>query len=292
MGAAFDWYQATVRVPLNDLLGAFLAHGDRTALEHRRGVQGYETMTKLVGGEGLGEVEVWHGGRHPHPHVRLTSDAAAIYAPALRAAYPVHSPSRIDVKEDFAEPGVFDRVLPELIRIAGDHRVAVDARGDHYLTKEGRTLTLGSATSVVKLRVYDKAAELRSKLASDPIRLLQCPEHLTRFEVQVKPPSDPLIREMMSTSAPEKFLGASGFVRDAWQAFGGEQPEAMNASRPYRASDDDRAYAYLLEAFGKLLTRRKDELGSWACVGQQLGDDLAASSAAKRALAARRRPGA
>lgn len=283
---AFDWYQATVRAPVDDVLAALLARSDRTELKHLRGVQGYGTTTKLVGDE-TGEVEVWHGGRHAYPHVRFTSDAAPGHAAILREVFPDHSPSRIDVKEDFEGAGVFDRVLPSLVDAAARHRVKVGCQGDHYLTKQGRTLVLGSRQSAVVLRAYDKAFELRSKLSRDPVRLLQVPEHLTRLEVEVKPPNDMMIRRALAQAEPSAFMGVSPLVRDAWQAFGGEAVAPMRVTKAWRVSDDDRAYAYMLSAFGALLTRRAEDLGSWDCLGLQLRDDIAEASHAKRKLSGR-----
>jgi hypothetical protein len=280
---AFDWYQATVRAPTEDVLEALLARSDRHELRHVRGVQGYATTTKLLSDD-VGEVEVWHGGNHAYPHVRFTSEAAPGHAAILRQVFPDHSPTRIDVKEDFEGAGVFDRVLPALIDIAGRHRVKVDAQGDHYLTKIGRTLSLGSRRSAVMLRVYDKAAQMRAKVARDPVRLLAVPEHLTRLEVEVKPPSDAMVRRMMAAAEPAAFMGLSGVVRDAWEVFGGEPVAPMRVTKAWRVSDDDRSYAYLLAAFGPLLARRADEAGSWECLGLQLRDDLAAYAHAKREL--------
>lgn len=284
----FDWYQATVKASPDDVLAGLLERSDRSRLAHVRGVQGYATTTKLLDEGQLGEVEVWHGGTHAYPHVRFTSDAAPGHAAILRELFPDHAPTRIDVKEDFDAAGVFDRTLPALIEVARRHRVKVDAQGDHYLTKQGRTLSLGSRRSSVMLRVYDKAAQLRAKLSHDPVRLLTVPEHLTRFEVEVKPPSDPFIRGMLAKAEPAAFMGASGVVRDAWAAFGGEAVAPLRVTKEWRPSDDDRTYAYLLSAFGPLLGRRAEEAGSWECLGLQLRDDIAAHRAALAKLQAGR----
>ena len=54
----------------------------------------------------------------------------------------------------------------------------------------------------------------------------------------------------------------------------------------WRQADDERAYAYLLAQYGPLLRRIREDLGSWDCVGRQLGDDLAERD---RAQATRKR---
>lgn len=281
---AFDWYQATVRAPVDDVVEALQDRSARKVLRHVRGVQGYAHCTKLVDADGeLGEVEVWHGGTHAYPHVRFTSDAAPGHADILRECFPEHMVSRIDVKEDFGQEGTFDRMLPALLDAARRHRVKVDAQGDHYVTKQGRSLYLGSRKSAVVLRVYDKAAQMRSKLSHDPVRLQAVPEHLTRFEVECKP-AHAVVRRACATLKPEAFMGASAWVREAWEAFGGEPVAPLCLTKSWRVSDDDRTYAYVLSAFGALLTRRAEDLGSWECMGLQLRDDIAAVAHAKAEL--------
>lgn len=280
----FDWYQATVRAHADDVLGALLGSSNRHALQHGRGVQGYGTCTKLLDEVGeLGEVEVWHGGRQVHPHVRFTSDAAPGHVAILREAFPEHTVSRIDVKEDFGAEGAFDRMLPSLLDAAKRHRVKVDARGDHYVTKQGRTLQLGSRSSAVVLRVYDKAGQMRAKFAHDPVRLLTVPDHLTRYEVEVKP-KDMIVRQACAKLEPAAFMGVSALVRETWQEFGGEPVSDLRVTRSWRPSEDERVRAYLVSTYGGLLSRWADELGSWDCLGLQLRDEVAAAVEAKRRL--------
>jgi len=58
--------------------------------------------------------------------------------------------------------------------------------------------------------------------------------------------------------------------------------EPVEVRRPWRQADDERAYAYLLSQYGKVLQRMKDDLGSWDCVGLQLGHDLAERQTAEK----------
>jgi hypothetical protein len=41
-----------------------------------------------------------------------------------------------------------------------------------------------------------------------------------------------------------------------------------------RESDDQRAYRYMVMQYGPLLQRLLRDLGSWACVGMTIGDDV------------------
>ena len=56
----------------------------------------------------------------------------------------------------------------------------------------------------------------------------------------------------------------------------------VQVGKAWRQSDDDRAYVYLCSQYGGLLTRMCGDLGSWSCVGEQIGFDLAERRKAER----------
>lgn len=271
--AAFDWYQATVRAPVDDVLEALGNASERVHLVHGRGHHGYGHSTALEGSDGF-RATVWHGGSHQYPHVVLTGEAAQPGAEVIRAAFPEHFVTRADAREDFGDLGAFDRIVPQLLEVAKVHRVKVDTRGDHLLTLEGRTVYLGSPSSACRQRLYDKAAELRAKFAADPVRLAQVPEHLARLEAQVRPQTAEA-RAAFATIEPMAVMGSSAWLRDVWERVAGLKLEPVQVGKPWRQADDDRAYAYLLAQYGGLLQRIRNDLGSWECVGLQIGFDLA-----------------
>lgn len=272
--AAFDWYQATIREPVDDVLEACMGLGVCVQIEHTKGRQGYSTVTRLVDAEGL-VGQVLHGGSHAYPHAVFTSDGAQAGAELIRARFPEHEVSRLDVREDFGDVGAFDLMLPALLSVAERHRVRVDTRGDHLLRMEARTVYLGAPSSAVRLRQYDKAAELRSKFAADPVRLATVPDNLTRLEAQVRPQTSQGRRQFASIE-PLAVMGSSAWLREVWQAVGGMDLEPVQVGKAWRQSDDDRAYAYMLSQYGGLIERRQAVHGSWACMGEQLGHDLSA----------------
>jgi hypothetical protein len=226
--------------------------------------------------------KVWHGGCHPYPHIVLSGDPTQPGVELIRATYPDHKVTRADACEDFDRP-VFDPIQSAMLQAAKQHRVKVDTRGDHLLTKEGRTVYLGSVKSACRMRLYDKAAELRSKFAKDPIRLAEVPEHLVRLEAQVRPATDQAKR-LFAQIEPSEVMGCSAWQREVWRLVMGLEVDPVEVRRPWRQADDDRAYAYMLAQYGKLLKRKFRENGSWECVGLQIGHDLAerAKAEAKR----------
>lgn len=278
--AAFDWYQATVRVPVDDLLEALGSPCERFSLSHGRGHHGYAHSTVLEASDGF-KATVWHGGSHEYPHAVLTSDSAQPGAESIRAAFPEHFVTRADVREDFADEGAFDRILPHLVDVAKSHRVKVDTRGDHLLTMEGRTVYLGSSASACRQRLYDKRAELAAKFASDPVKLAQLPPHLTRLEAQVRPQTQES-RLAFASIEPLAVMGSSAWLREVWKRVAGLDLEPVQVGKPWRQSDDDRAYAGFLAQYGGLLQRMQVDLGSWECLGLQIGHDLAERQKAKR----------
>ena len=278
--AAFDWYQATIRQPVDDVLESLQGWCNGVRLVHSKGMQGYGHCTQLVDHEGVAS-RLSHGGSHAYPHVQFTGEYAQGGAEWIRVAFPVHEVSRVDVREDFADEGAFDRMLPSLLSAAERYRVKVDTRGDHLLRLEARTVYLGAASSAVRLRQYDKAAELRAKFAADPVRLATVPPHLTRFEAQVRPQSSEA-RKAFATIEPMAVMGSSTWLREVWQAVAGLQLKPVQVGKPWRQADDERAYSYFLAQYGGLLERVQADLGSWECLGKQLGFDLAERRKAER----------
>jgi hypothetical protein len=271
--ASFDWYQATVRAPVDDLLAGLLELDDAAELRHSKGVHGYAHTTAIYGSDGrLGHV--WHGGTHSHPHAVMTGEDAQAGAELLRARFPGHLVTRADAREDFSDGGAFDRIQPHLLDVARTHRVKVGTAGDHLLTMQGRTVYLGAKSSATQLRLYDKAAELRAKFAADPVRLAAVPETLTRLEAQVRPQTAEA-RARFATIEPLEVMGSSAWLRKLWQLVAGEGLQPVQVGKGYRQADDARAYAYLLAQYGGLLRRMCGDLGNWDCVGKQIGSDLA-----------------
>lgn len=273
--AAFDWYQATVPAGVDDVLEALCGLSEGLQLAHQRGMHGY-AHTAVLGNESDGPVaRVMHGGTHEYPHAVVSGDWAQPGAEIIRAAFPRHTVARVDVREDFGGEGAFDAIQPHLIAAAAVHRLTVGTAGDHLLTMKGRTVYLGSTKSAVRLRLYDKAAEMRSKLVQpDFAQLLGIPEHLARLEAQIRPHTREA-KERFASIEPVDALGCSRWMREVWKAVAGLDLTPVQVGRGYRQSDDERAYRYLLSQYGGLLRRLYGDLGSWECVGLQLGHDLA-----------------
>lgn len=271
--ARFDWYQATVCAPRDALVESIRGAFPGRAEPLSRAPHGYDAGLRLVD-DGGQVCQVWWGKRFPHPHVVFSGEGASLGADLLRGQFPDHRVTRVDTCTDYAEPGSYDRLQELALGVARDRCIKVGTAGDHLLTKEGRTLYLGGTQAHTRLRLYDKAAELRQQFQHDPVKLASVPVDLARLEVQVRP-ATPEAKRAASTADPVALMGSSAWMRELMRHVAGLDLAPFQAGRVWRQSDDDRAYAAMLAQYGGLLRRVHADLGSWACVGDQIGHDLA-----------------
>lgn len=278
--ARFDWYQGTARADVPSLRACLADLAPAGVWEPlRKAPHGYAFGDRLVDGDGA-VATIWWGGTHAHPHFVCTGEGAQAGAELLRAGLPDHSVSRADACIDYADPGAYDRLQGLAVGIARDKRVKVGTAGDHLVTLQGRTLYLGAPSSHTRLRLYDKAAELRSKFAQDPVRLASVPAELARLEAQVRPQT-PEAKRAAAQADPVTLMGSAAWMRELMRQVAGLELDPFIAGRAWRQSDDDRAYAAVLAQYGGLFKRMAAVQG-WDAIGLQIRDDLAEREAASR----------
>lgn len=272
--ARFDWYQATVRADVGvvrECLRSLNSGGQVDPI--KKAPHGYAFGDRLLDDDGL-VAQVWWGGMHAHPHVVSSGESAQAVAQLLRAELPDHSVSRADACIDYADAGAYDRLQGLALDVAKARKLVVDCRGDHLVTLEARTLYLGAPSSHTRLRLYDKAAELRAQFARDPVRLAAVPAELARLEFQVRPQT-PKAKRLAAEADPVTIMGSAAWTRELMRQVAGMEIEPFEAGKAWRRSDHERARAAILAQYGGWLKAELAMLGSWDCVGLQLGHDLA-----------------
>jgi hypothetical protein len=282
MGGRFDWYQATCKAEVGPLLAVLAGASSEAGVASepmQRAPHGYRFGQRLSDSQGL-VCQVWWGGCHQLPHVVSSGESAQSVAEVLRAEVD-HWVSRADACLDFAEPDAFERLQGISLGVAEQFRVKVNTAGDHLLTMQGRTVYLGAPTSHTRLRLYEKADELRAKFRADPARLATVPDHLARLECQVRPQT-PQAKAEAAVCSPMALMGSARWMRELMRLVSGIGLEPFEAGRGWRQADDERSYAALLAQYGGLLGRICGDLGSWDMVGRQMGQDLADRAQAKR----------
>lgn len=281
--ARFDWYQASVRSDVAAVRACLQGSFSGSVWERQRAApHGYKFADKLL--DSAGDVaRVWWGGTHHWPHVVASGEVTPAVVDVLRSELPDHGVSRADPCLDFADPGAYDRLQGIALDLAKARGLRVGCAGDHLVTQKGRTLYLGAPSSVTRLRLYDKAEELRQKLRNDPEALATVPAELARLEVQVRPHS-PEAKAAAARLSPLEVMGSASWTRALMRSVAELDIAPFRAGTVWRQSDHDRAYRAMLAQYGRVFQGMLRDLGSWECVGLQIGSDLQRGQRARGGL--------
>lgn len=256
--AAFDQYNCTFheRDPL-EVIRAIEQAEPFALITPDRPKSGYQVGQVFThGGEAMARVW-WQG--NPGVHVRVHGGNAERLAPVLRALGG-HLVTRVDSREDWIEAGLFDKLAAALIAYAEAHGITINQQGD-WVRGQGRTLYLGSRTSPVMLRLYEKGYQIGIERGGDP-------NHV-RLEVEVKPKGEEARLAVSRWTAGECF-GASRWVVEALKTIGWDHLQAQSIGSVYRPSDDERARLAVQRQYGQVLRRWFDESGDLAVFAAEL----------------------
>ena len=69
-------------------------------------------------------------------------------------------------------------------------------------------------------------------------------------------------------------MGSAAWMRELMRQVSGLELHPFEAGKAWRQSDHERARAAILSQYGGWLREELRQLGSWECVGLQLGSDL------------------
>lgn len=192
----FDWAVAENLHPLTVSGGH---NGYRAALPFSEGPEACEAVLRVNSGSTSGIM----------PNIMLTGGhgACARLAPSLQKAFPTARLSRADAAMDVSQPGLFDELL-DMSRLlaAGNGKLG----GVRLIqSDQGRTFYLGSRTSTVSLRVYEKDRERAAKGIIDPEDI---DPDLIRIEWTFRPQSKS--KAGMSGLSPGQMIATSVWARD------------------------------------------------------------------------------
>lgn len=177
----WDWTQtthdargtnSTVQEIAADLVGCL---GGSAALPGK-GLQGWRESLQVFDGDGYKLGQVYFGGERTDVHVVSTSAVADATRPRVVGKYRAKT-SRVDTRVDTV---LAYEDLEDLLRTAAGRKARLmSVRSEQDGQSLGRTLYVGSATSHVRIRVYEKWLESPGQYV----------EGTNRVEVQLRPPS-------------------------------------------------------------------------------------------------------
>jgi hypothetical protein len=259
----FDWYQASIPQVSPDLVMNTLAaseyYGD---WEEVRPIKGYDIGAQFVVGSQV-KFRINHGGQNEEygPNVLATGGDAPKLAEVIRENFPSHRVSRVDSCADYHHKDAYEYLRKKALKIARDHKVKV-----HEIVKplqesdDGRTLYLGSDSSAISARIYEKGKQLGVGT------------EWVRAELQVRPQKK--VKDIIAMLSPAEVWGLAKWSHVMGIQLGHKDLQRVDV-QIYQPSDHDRAYRFLLKQYRKVFEQMKASHGSWEAVGAQIGYDLA-----------------
>ena len=237
-GYGWDWSATTHdahETVVHDLLRAL---GTRVALPGN-GLQGWRQSIKAYDGDGHQLGSVYFGGRDD---VHLISTSAAAHE-ARRSVVGMDRArtSRVDTRVDTL--AAFDD-LREVCEAAAGMKARItymESRQGGEST--GRTVYVGSPTSAVRVRLYEKWLESPGQYV----------DGTNRIEVQLRPPSR--AKEMVSAWTPAETFCASQLTRRVAHELGGQVAEPGTLQKHRGTPDLEQTLEAMGNQYGKAVDR-------------------------------------
>jgi hypothetical protein len=258
----FDWYQASVPdVPPEVVMQALSRSEYYGEWVEAKASKGYDIGADFVVGDQV-KYRIKHGGQNAEfgANVTATGGDAPRLAEVLRSEFPRHRVSRLDSCEDYHHKDAYPYLRNIGLRIAKQFNVKV-----REITKplpesdDGCTLYIGSPSSAIEVRIYEKAKQLR--VGSEWVRA----------ELQVRPQKR--VKDVAAILSPEQLWGLGKWSKALAIELGQTDLQRVDV-QIYQPSDDQRAYRHMLKQYGKMLGRMLATHGSPEAVGGQIYYDL------------------
>jgi hypothetical protein len=238
-----DGYNATVfcnpDALVSDLDQLLASVGLNPSIADGPKVRFHARNTLLLEPAGHRLLSVRSGGQNPHPFVECKGEAAPFVCGFLRGRYD-HRPARIDVAEDRRSGGLFHRLHRLSKRIAKRYGIQWRPDGDWATPDAGRTIYLGSRSSQIMLRIYEKGLKFAKETGAPVTDELR---NWIRIEVEFKP-QNPHSRQLAPNIEPAAIWGTAAWLADFAQEAMAMQAERININQR-RESNQDRALRFM-----------------------------------------------
>lgn len=257
----FDWMQRTIPedpAEIYDVLAGTLG----AELVPGRGFNGYhQSMGIFRDGETLAKVAF--GGPNGWPNVVTSGAATDDVEPVLRNAWDRQQVTRMDSAQDFDSEGGYDRVHAVLVDMHESTRLSKMEVESVKLGVRSRTTYLGSPTSRVRVRLYEKG------MFEHQLGNTEASFGWFRLELQVRPTGQPARLRSAELDASEAW-GCSRWSQELAQVVMGLDVDQVTM-RIKREPDYMRAVRALQRQYSATLEAALKVEGSWDAVGRLLG---------------------
>lgn len=233
----FDYYSTSLKTPLTHCLDGLMASFGSQIIQsepiprYPEGFMHHETGIRM------------YSAPDRDPYLVASGSSALKGAEFCRSFAPDHRPSRIDVAYDFDEKGGFDRIADLIVPLCRERRVSVCLFGDPDPNSgKGRTWYLGSRTSDVRVRLYEKGLKEIGEGSSD------ASANWVRMELQVRPRKDRRVKASIATE--QELWGFAQWTREISEM-------VCQSSVPFvpdlslRVPDYERAVTFMVHQYSK-----------------------------------------
>lgn len=205
-----------------------------------------------------------------HPHAWASGDATEEFVEVVRARWPTtHYCTRVDSAADFKETGGWERLFAAAKRVKEHSRV----KGRLILPddlRDGRTYYLGAPSSDVRMRLYEKGAQVLGQRCIEAGTENPLADWV-RAEVQIRP--GPVAREAVARMTAAEVWGCSPWVKSLAMEIRDMEVKRFKMHQK-KETNLERAYRFMLLQYGSVLRQMHEDQGGWDVVGLQIGHDL------------------
>lgn len=224
-------------------------------------LKNYNSAAAFVCGDET-RFKIHFGGQNEEhgPNVIGSGSSAQHLSEVIRSRFPAHRVSRLDSCEDYFHADAYDYLRSVALKIAKVQKVQcreiVKPLPD---SDDGRTLYLGSQSSAISMRIYEKGKQLGTQ------------DEWVRAELQVRPQKD--VKSIAAMLDSTEVWGLSKWSHAMAVQLGKKGLQRVDA-QVYEQSDHDRAYRFMLKQYRRVFEQMLATHGSPEAVGAQIAYDL------------------
>lgn len=268
----YDWYQVTFEVGMmprhseywsmnsTSWAAVSLVHNFRenwtgSVVEEvpPRVKQYHKAVNILRGSQTIAHI-CW-GGSNAGVHMISTgaiADEVAKFLQSESAGYRcTYGVSRADVRCDLVDPAAWEYLYGAAEGFCLKRKIKTNSMGDWLTGEAGRTFYMGSKTSVVQVRIYEKG----KKDGGDP--------NWVRVEAQIRPSKSDHKRLVAMNSAKAMFMGSSKWLTDFYLHVLLEKDDSPRKyiGTVWKRSDLQSSVVHMVNQYGKAFAELAEELG-------------------------------
>lgn len=259
----FDAYCATVHAQpeslLDDLTVLLESAGFDPVAGEGMKARFYAVNRQLLDPKGFQLLALKSGGSNPHPHIECYGPPAPTVAAYLRERYS-HQPTRIDHAIDMAGDGLFDTLHAHAVALCKQHGLKGAPAGDWVSADGGRTFYVGSRSSQVYVRIYEKGIKYARDLGEPITAELR---GWVRVELEFKPQTK-IAKGLASKIEGPQMWGATGWTDQLAKEVLGMESQPINI-RERRESNQERALRFMGAQYSAHLQKLFEQHGNDFC---------------------------